>query len=228
MTLSQPQPQKVTVNNKVYDYLAFYFPGNNTDWDNVFGVPYFGNFWQNQFDVQLNGPKTGQFHTAEAAYQASKWWNNDTVRKDFESKATGAEAFSLKRYYQDSKHLPHDGAYGGYSSGEDAMYRILLQKFDPKHTELHAALKATGDAYLLEHGAVLKHQDMVWSDGNNGEGTNHLGESLMAVRGHYFPGQDNPIPTHESQDGIRACTAALRVEMKRLGLSADDRYATNA
>lgn len=64
---------KVGIGGVQYDYLAFYYPGNNSDWDNVFGVPYFGNFWEHDsFEVQLKGPNKGIFHTAEAAYQASK------------------------------------------------------------------------------------------------------------------------------------------------------------
>ena len=43
------------------------------------------------------------------------------------------------------------------------------------------ALKATGDAFLLEHNSV-QGRDGVWSDNNDGTGQNWLGLQLMLVR----------------------------------------------
>jgi predicted NAD-dependent protein-ADP-ribosyltransferase YbiA (DUF1768 family) len=223
MALSTANPLHVVINGKTYPYLAFYYPGNNTDWDNVCGVPYFGNFWVEPFEVQLKGLVKATFHTAEAAYQASKWWGDSVIRNTFENKQTGKEAFT----YKDSlKFTPLNGQYGGYSSGEDAMFEILKCKFSDDHPALKAALGATGNAYLVEHGAVLHHQDMVWSDGNNGKGTNHLGICLMKVRDFYFPGQGNPLASEDSSAVIMACNTALRAEMLQRGLSADAKDAT--
>ena len=223
MNLSTANPLQVEINGQTFDYLGFYYPGNNTDWDNVFGVPYFGNFWVEPFEVQLKGSIKAKFHTAEAAYQASKWWNDNSILKSFEAATTGAAAFSLKGSLDS---VAHNGEYGGYSTGEEAMFEILKCKFSDDHPALKAALGATGNAYLLEHGAVVKHQDKVWSDGNNGKGTNHLGLSLMKVREFYFPGQGNPLETADSATVIMACTNALRAEMTKRGLSADERYPT--
>ena len=223
MKLSKANPLQVDINGKIFDYLGFYYPGNNTDWDNVYGVPYFGNFWIEPFEVQLKGPVKAKFYTAEAAYQASKWWNDDKILKRFEAAPTGDAAFSLKRSLNST---PFNGQYGGNLTGEEAMFEILKCKFSEDHPDLRAALKATGNAYLLEHGALLKNQDMVWSDGNNGKGTNHLGLCLMEVRDYYFPGQGNPLDAEDSATAIMACTMALQAEMKKRGWSADNRYPT--
>jgi predicted NAD-dependent protein-ADP-ribosyltransferase YbiA (DUF1768 family) len=225
MVLSKANPLHVVINGKTYDYLAFYFPGHNTDWDNVCSVPYFGNFWVEPFEVQLMGTVKASFYTAEAAYQASKWWDDSVIRNTFESKKTGGDAFDYSR--NDLQNTPHKGEYGGYHTGEEAMFEILKSKFSDDHPDLKAALGATGNAYLLEHGAKLKHhQDMVWSDGNNGTGTNHLGICLMKVRDFYFPGQGNPLASEDSAVVILACEQALRAEMHQRGLSADDKDAT--
>lgn len=224
MALSKANPHSVIINGQSYDYLAFYYPGNNTDWDNVYGVPYFGNFWVEPFEVQLMDKIITSFYCAEAAYQASKWWNNKSIVSRFQNAKLGSDAFDLKN--QDFKNTPFDGQYGGYATGEDAMFEILKSKFSDDHPDLKAALGATGNAYLLEHGAKLNHQDKVWSDGNTGSGTNHLGLCLMKVREYYFPGQGNPLEHEDSQLVINACTTALRAEMKKLGLSADDRFPT--
>ncbi|MGB3468104.1 MAG: NADAR family protein [Cyclobacteriaceae bacterium] len=220
--LSTPKPQTVTVSGTTGEFLAFYYPGNNTDWDNHYGVPYFGNFWISPFTVQLKGPLKATFHTAEAAYQASKWWDDPAKVKSFENAKTGKDAFDLKKKY-DAGH-GHPSSYGGYKTGEEAMKQILIAKFSD--ASLKKALGATGDAYLLEHGAQRKNQDMVWSDGNDGTGTNHLGLSLMEVRDHYFSGKGNPFATEDPAKVVMECTTALRAEMKKLGLSADSRKAT--
>ena len=226
MTLSKASPHNVEINGKTYQYLAFYYPGHNTDWDNVYGVPYFGNFWIESFDVQLKTSLKANFHTAEAAYQASKWWNDSSIVKAFEQERDGNGAFSLKKRYTKSG-IAFNGNYGGYPTGEDAMFEILKHKFSKNQLELHNALGATGNTYLLEHSAKLNHPDWTWSDGNDGTGTNHLGECLMRVRDFYFPGQGNPLTAESSATVIMACTQALRTEMTKLGLSAHSRYPTH-
>ena len=224
--LPKANPQKITINGKSGEFLAFYYPGQNTDWDNYYGTPYFGNFWISTFTVKLKDPQSGTFHTAEAAYQASKWWDDAARLKAFENAKDGDEAFRLKRKFEESDKLHHDHphGYGGYSTGEEAMKQILIAKFSDTH--LKTALGATGNSYLLEHGAKLSHQDMVWSDGNDGTGTNHLGIVLMEVRDHYFPGQGNPFDGENPATVVMSCTTALRAEMKKLGLSADSKHAT--
>ena len=137
MTLSKANPLDVVIKGTTYQYLAFYYPGNNTDWDNVCGVPYFGNFWVEPFEVQLMGSVKAKFYTAEAAYQASKWWNDPVIRNSFEHKQTGYEAFSYKKSLH---HTPFNGEYGGYHTGEDAMLEILKCKFSDQHPDLKAAL----------------------------------------------------------------------------------------
>jgi predicted NAD-dependent protein-ADP-ribosyltransferase YbiA (DUF1768 family) len=220
MGLSKPNPQKVIINGKSYDYLGFYFPGKNTDWDNVFGVPYFGNFWLETIKIQLKGTITATFHTSEAAYQASKWWNDTSIRNSFENAKDGKDAFDIKSSLDDNK-VAFNGAYGGFSRGEEAMFEILKEKFGDNHPQLKAALGSTGNAYLLEHSPLMRHQDRVWSDGYDGYGTNHLGIGLMQVREHYFPGQGNPVAEQDNPSAILACRDALCLLMKSMGLHCD-------
>jgi len=92
-------------------------------------------------------------------------------------KLSGDDAFKLKRRLQGQE----DRTYGGYDGGNwAAMRAVLAAKFVPG-SELSAALLATGDAFLLEHNEV-KGRDMIWSDNQDGSGTNWLGAQLMLLR----------------------------------------------
>jgi hypothetical protein len=66
------------------------------------------------------------------------------------------------------------------------MWKILKTKF-AADTQMHTLLKATKDAYLLEHNNAKR--DNYWSDNSDGTGQNMLGRMLMAIR------DDQPKPT---------------------------------
>ncbi len=171
-SLSTPQPQTVTINNQSYNLVAFYYPGYNEPWDNVYQAPFLGNFYDCQFSVTINSI-TATFHNAEAAFQCTKWWNDANARTQFENAKTGAEAFHIKKQLSNP-----DYSYAGLGR-EGAMMTVLQQKFNLP--AFKTGLLATGNAYLLEHNAKAG-RDRHWSDNNDGTGLNMLGITLMEIR----------------------------------------------
>lgn len=173
-SLPQPKPGKVTINGESFDLVAFYYPGHNKPWDDEYQAPFLGNFWPCSFTMTINSI-AGTFRNAEAAFQATKWWKNDMVRKRFENAKTGDDALNIK------EELASDGWDYSYSGlGRDgAMLHVVSAKFNLP--VFKTALLATGNAYLLEHNAK-KGRDSYWSDDNDGSGNNMLGKTLMEVR----------------------------------------------
>ena len=177
----QPQSSTVTINGNQYQLVAFYFPGSNTTWDNYYKAPFCGNFWQKPLALTINNIQAS-FHTAEAAFQCTKWWADTSIRQKFENALTGNDAFHIKKHL----HNP-DRGYAGLGR-DGAMMAVVTAKFqDP---DLQAGLLATNDAYLLEHNSV-KGRDKHWSDDHDGTGLNMLGISLMKVR-QSLGGSGNP------------------------------------
>jgi len=76
----------------------------------------------------------------------------------------------------------------GWNKGirDQEMWKILNVKF-AAGTYLHHLLKATKDAYLLEHNNAKR--DNYWSDNSDGSGENMLGRMLSAIR------DGQPMPT---------------------------------
>ncbi len=168
-----PRSSQATINGKDYQLIAFYFPGKNTSWDDFYNAPFFGNFWQKNLSLKI-GAVSATFHTAEAAFQSTKWWHHDHIRQQFENALTGSEAFSIKKHLS----IPPDTTYAGLGR-DGAMKAVLASKFaDPN---LQQGLMATGDAYLLEHNS-RSGRDRYWSDNHNGTGLNMLGKTLMSIR----------------------------------------------
>lgn len=174
-SLPSPSPKPVTINGTDYTLVAFYYPGQNTPWDDVYAAPYFGNFWICPVTITPPGLPSGSFHTAEAAFQATKWWQNAAIRQQFENAPDGDAAFHVRN------HAGSQTNYDWAGLGRDgAMEAVLASKFsDPA---LAAVLLATGDAYLLEHNSHTG-RDAYWSDNCDGNGGNHLGLALMKLRG---------------------------------------------
>jgi len=168
-----PKSSTATIGGIDYQLIAFYYPGKNEPWDNFYQAPFFGNFWQAPLTVDINGI-SASFHTCEAAFQATKWWNHDSIRKQFEDAKTGNEAFHIKKNLS----TPADYSYAGLGR-DGAMMKVLESKF--QDTELRNGLLATNDAYLLEHNS-RKGRDDYWSDDHDGTGYNMLGISLMKLR----------------------------------------------
>jgi predicted NAD-dependent protein-ADP-ribosyltransferase YbiA (DUF1768 family) len=194
-----PSPKPVTLHGDAYSLVAFYYPGPSqyhpeqrqdtygrwTPWDEVYQAPFLGNFWPCSLTIKPPGKPAGTFHTAEAAFQATKWWDDDSIRRQFEGAPTGDAAFKIKdtldgadySYAGFSRSGPHVAP--GDEAREGAMWAVLFAKFqDPS---LRAALLATGDAYLLEHNESAT-RDRYWSDGRDGDRSNHLGLALMELR----------------------------------------------
>ncbi|MBK8815751.1 MAG: NADAR family protein [Methylococcaceae bacterium] len=175
MSLNQlkPNPQTVTINGCQYTLVAFYYPDRNTAWDNLFQGQFLTNFYPCTINMTINAI-SASFHNAEAAFQATKWWNNPADLSAFEAAKTGSDAFHIKKQLANP-----DNSYA--ELGRDgAMKTVLTQKFsDPAFQQ---ALLATGDAYLLEHKDADKNPDSYWSDYNDGSGLNMLGKTLMELR----------------------------------------------
>lgn len=168
-----PNSNQVTISRVDYQLIAFYFPGYNTPWDDFYNASFFGNFWQAKLSLKI-GSVSASFHTAEAAFQATKWWNHDNIRDQFENALTGSEAFSIKKHLS----ILADSTYAGLGR-DGAMKAVLESKFsDPN---LQQGLMTTGAAYLLEHNSRTG-RDSYWSDNHDGSGHNMLGRTLMSIR----------------------------------------------
>ena len=180
-TTLNPHLKQVTINNENYNLVAFYYPDFDTPWDKVFMGQFLANFYPCNFTLTIKNV-TGTFQTAEAAFQATKWWFDQTIREQFENAKNGNEAFHIKKNLNNP-----DYNYAGLER-DGAMKEVLLQKFsDPS---LQNALILTGDAYLLEHNQK-KGRDNYWSDDHDGKGNNMLGKTLMEIR-EYFGGEAAP------------------------------------
>lgn len=180
-----PAPQPVTINGETYQLVAFYFPGQNTPWDDIYNAPFFGNFWESPVTITPPGLPSGSFHTAEAAFQATKWWQNENIRQQFETALTGDDAFHIRNHA--GPQTNHNWAGFGRIG---AMEAVLQSKF--QDSKLAAALSETGDAYLLEHSSS-SHREGFWSDKCDGSGENQLGLALMRLRSQLL---NNPIPSY--------------------------------
>ena len=158
--------------------LGFYYPGELMKVDEMDRCWVLGNFMECRYGIEigcLNSGAMKRFKNAEAAFQALKFWGH----ADEFTGLTGAQAFTLKRNLEQLRVQP-DFTYGGWGSNWNAMLQVLRAKFT-QNPDLAAHLLATGDAILLEHNSVTG-RDRVWSNNNDGEGTNWLGAALMLIR----------------------------------------------
>jgi len=182
----RPTPQSVSIAGESYALLAFYYPGRNTLWDDIYNAGFLGNFWLAKVTLTPPDLPSGTFHTAEAAFQATKWWQDATTRRRFEQAPDGSSAFHIRN--QAGPQTNSDWAGLGRVG---AMEAVLQAKFsDPS---LRAALSATGDAYLLEHNSHVR-RDGFWSDNCDGTGENQLGLALMRLRSELNGGA--PMPNY--------------------------------
>jgi predicted NAD-dependent protein-ADP-ribosyltransferase YbiA (DUF1768 family) len=218
--LPKPTPLPVTLGTNAYKLVAFYFPGENTKWDDLYNAPFLGNFWPDKgyapADVTITAEgETATFHTAEAAFQATKWWklddnNGNPIRQQFADCADGDAAFRLRNRLvgkpktESRPAIPPEGPVpdNSYANlGRDGAMRTVLEaKF--ANAELKAGLLATGDAYLLEHNEK-EGRDDYWSDNRVGKRKhdrpgelNMLGKLLMELRAK-FGGVGEPTPKQE-------------------------------
>jgi len=177
--LPTPNPKSVTINGAAYDLVAFYYPDHDTAWDAVYQGQFLTNFFPCRITLTINGI-SGSFYNAEAAFQATKWWSDDSIRKQFENAKTGSQAFSIKKGL-----TGEDSSYAGLG-GDGAMKKVLTEKFSD--SSFKQALLLTGKAYLLEHNEAKGRDHAGWSDDQDGHSQNpsaklnRLGETLMEVR----------------------------------------------
>ena len=160
--------------------IGFYYPDRLEPVDKLCNAGFLGNFWNTEtFGGRIAVAKNGDgassavaFTNSEAAFQALKFWRN---AGDFEN-LTGNQAFKLKRSLKGQE----DFTYAGYGSNWAGMMAVLEAKFKPG-SPMAQALKMTGDSFLLEHNSVHG-RDIIWSNNNDGTGTNWLGLQLMLLR----------------------------------------------
>lgn len=180
-----PTPQPVTIDGKSYDLVAFYYPGQNTCWDDIYNAPFMGNFWISSVTITPPNQPSGTFHTAEAAFQATKWWQNASIRQKFENAPDGNAAFHIRNHA--GPQTNHDWAGFGRIG---AMEAVLKSKF--QEPTLANLLLCTGEAYLLEHNSHTN-RDKFWSDNCDGTGGNQLGLALMRLRSELNGGTSLPL-----------------------------------
>ena len=183
--VQQPQPPRqwsdAIVGGTTYHLIAFYYDGKLTDWDKFYRFEEFGNFWICPQDLVLtiNGVQ-GKFQTAEAAFQATKWWQYPNIRQAFEDAADGNAAYIEKGKAEKQHHADSNPTHGYAGLGQlGAMQAVLALKY--AIPAMQSILLESGDAYLLEHNAATG-RDSFWSDNNDGTGENHLGKMLMELR----------------------------------------------
>lgn len=155
--------------------IGFYFPGEQSSVDKVCRAEYLANFYEGPFPVVMTIRGISyNFRTAEGAYQGLKF--PDHIGKF--TTLTGSDAFNYKRKLE-VQGVRRDSTFHGFGSSWNAMWHVLKAKFeDPKMGTL---LCQTDDAFLLEH-CDRTGRDKIWSDNNNGTGTNWLGLLLMYLR----------------------------------------------
>lgn len=183
--VQQPQPPRqwsdAIVGGTTYHLIAFYYDGKPTGWDKFYHFEEFGNFYVCPQDLVLTIKGVqAKFHTAEAAFQATKWWQYPGIRKAFEDAADGNAAYVEKGLAEKQHHADSNPTNGYAGLGQiGAMKAVLALKYAiPSFQNI---LLESGDAYLLEHNAATG-RDSFWSDNNDGTGENHLGKMLMELR----------------------------------------------
>jgi predicted NAD-dependent protein-ADP-ribosyltransferase YbiA (DUF1768 family) len=156
------------------DIVAFSFPGFEEPWDELCSSSFLANGYDVGSDcLQLKAKgDTKQFRNAEAAFQALTFW------KDADEFANlSSEAALIQKH---ERRGTEDWDYAGYENKWKGMMAVLHAKFKGG-SRLEQALEKTGDAFLLNHSG-FHGEDAVWSDNNDGEGTNWLGLQLMLLR----------------------------------------------
>ena len=158
------------------DLIGFYFPGKESPVDLLCNASFLGNFYPgNPFFMVIQG-RSVSFNNAEAAYQSTKY----NVGLDiFSSCQTGSEAFKYKQFLDAQGLGVFDPNFNGFGSKWTAMRQVLEAKF--ADSTMAGMLCQTDDAFLLEH-CDRPGRDCIWSNNNDGEGTNWLGLLLMYLR----------------------------------------------
>lgn len=191
-------PSTIDVDGIKYSLIAFYYPGRETHWDKKYNAAFLANFYSCPVVLTING-ESGEFQSAEAAYQAIKWWDKKdadgiAIRPQFELCEKGSDAFRLRcrlaGYRGIKGEVPDwDHSYLGLQR-QGAMLAVTAAKFSKNRLKM--ALLATGNSYLLEHNSRVN-RESYWSDNHDGSGHNHMGKLLMKLR-YQLGGAGNPAP----------------------------------
>mmetsp|Transcript_29830 Transcript_29830/g.55862 ORF Transcript_29830/g.55862 Transcript_29830/m.55862 type:complete len:323 (-) Transcript_29830:91-1059(-) len=190
--------------------LAFYYPGEDTDWDRLCVSGFLGNFYPLEDLLCLEAPSAGpraERRTAGVAdarhRQVSScrvWSSQSSPNKlpgrvhEFRNAEAAFQALKFWDRAQEFEELSggesfnlkwrlrgqEDFSYGGFGSNWNGMLQVLRAKFRPG-TQMARLLESTGEAFLLEHNARAD-RDAIWSDNFHGDGLNWLGLQLMLVR----------------------------------------------
>ena len=191
-------PSTIDVNGGSYSLIAFYYPGRETRWDKKYNAAFLANFYSCPVVLTING-ESGKFNSAEAAYQATKWWDRHdadglAIRPQFEAGEKGNDAFRLQCRFAGYRGIrgevpDWDRSYMGLQR-QGAMLAVSVAKYSKNRLKM--ALLATGNAYLLEHNSRVN-RESYWSDNHDGSGHNHMGKLLMKLR-YRLGGAGNPAP----------------------------------
>jgi len=210
--------------------LAFSHPGHDEPWDDLCGSGFLGSSYDlgdGALTLEAQGIKR-KFKNAEAAFRALQFW---AVGDEF-TNLDGEEAMKKKQDLCGHENFE----YAGYGNKWKGMFAVLQSKFK-SGTKYDKALEQTGDAFLLFHnGSQSKDCDsLIWSDGNDGEGSNWLGMQLMLIRdrrtgwkkwtefietsidtqtGERLQPEDNSTP-NSWQDAVRSARTAIVEEISK-------------
>lgn len=173
-------PLPWTFNREKHKLVAFFYPGEEAECDQLCRSCFLGNFFDvSPSRIAISSPQFGttfHFRTAEAAFQALKFWSRAHEFQD----DSGDDALKRKNQLK-MKGMKPDVGFSGYGSNWLAMMAVLEAKFSPG-TPILGLLLQTQDAFLLEHDDRKCPFPSVWSDNHDGTGRNWLGLQLMWLR----------------------------------------------
>ena len=215
------------------EVIGFYYPNHDTKVDILCGAGFFGNFYEHQ--TLTLSHITGKHITVnniETYFQASKVkdvsnvsifekYNNVSANRAFQLKQSDSNLvvnFYNKRYIQipytinADKQLYSCIKYIGILPGSIAtMSEGLLLKFNDN--KMMQILKNTGYTYLLEHNETVN-RDKIWSNNNDGTGTNLLGLLLMLIRQIMFCVDDMNSQSNISNKNSKIFTDLVAILVK--------------
>mmetsp|Transcript_2465 Transcript_2465/g.5765 ORF Transcript_2465/g.5765 Transcript_2465/m.5765 type:complete len:508 (-) Transcript_2465:48-1571(-) len=220
-----PDP-RVKLNRQV-SVVGFHFPGREEAWDKLCGASSLSNCYDlGLSELQIEAPcepgALRPFRTAEAAFQALKFWS---IAGEFSS-------LSGESVLQKCQELSgqEDFTYAGFGSSWKGMLAVLTAKFKAS-SSWACMLCRTNDAFLLEHSSLVR-------DPGNSEGNNHVGLQLMLIRDQLTglskwteyavnlididSGRPHtPAKGRQWQETVRSATKAIEEEVERSPVETD-------
>ena len=175
--------------------IGFYYPGHDDPIDKKCNTGFLGNFYKcnKKIIVKDNNNNIIKVNNTEAYFQAKKFTHKSHIFKLFNN-ATGEQSFQIKKKYPNDTNknfyklrklhsyftnIPTLG-YLSLPGSIVTMFEGLYQKFF-SNNDLKNLLLNTYNAFLLEHNSTIG-RDKIWSNNNDGSGSNILGLLLMIIR----------------------------------------------